>query len=129
MYLLKVVKDEETSSVLCGVDVVLVVNAGVPKRLDLSLLPRFGLSHDQWVIFVEGCVVLVERGRYPWLVLEGRIRKYEAGDFSSFRASKTNQETCLQEEFSNSLEVVVLRLANNWGEGLDGGFESGGDVG
>ena len=45
---------------LCGADAVLIVEADVPKRLELSLLPRFGLSCDQWVVFVEGGVVLVK---------------------------------------------------------------------
>ena len=54
VYLLKGVKDEETASVLGGADAVLVVKAGVPKRLELPLLPRFGLYGDQWVVFVKG---------------------------------------------------------------------------
>ena len=45
---------------LCGTDAVLIVKAGVPKRLELLFCPRFGLSRDQWVVFVEGGVVLVE---------------------------------------------------------------------
>ena len=114
---------------LRGADAVLVVKAGLPKRLELSLLPCFGISRDQWVIFVEGGVILVEQGRYPWLVLVCLIGKYEAGDFSRSQASKENQETCFQEYFLYSSEVIVLRLANDWGEGLDGGFKFGGDVG
>ena len=46
MYLLEGVKDEETASVICGADAVLVVKAGVPKRLELLLLPCFGVSRD-----------------------------------------------------------------------------------
>ena len=84
MYLLKGVKDEETASVLCGADGVLVVEACVPKRLDILLLPRFDISREKWVVFVKGVIILVERGRYPWLVLVCRVRKYKAGDFYSF---------------------------------------------
>ena len=47
VYLLKGVKGEDTESVLGGVDAVLVVKEGVPKRLDIPLIPRFGLSGDQ----------------------------------------------------------------------------------
>ena len=65
MYLLKGVKDEETESVLRGVDEVLVVEEGIPKRLELPLIPRFGLSCDRWFVFVKGGMVLVKRGRYP----------------------------------------------------------------
>ena len=65
MHFLEGVQDEDTASVLRGVDAVLIVEAGVPKSLELSLLPRVGLSCDQWVVFVEGRVVLVERDRYP----------------------------------------------------------------
>ena len=74
------------------------------------------------MIFFEGGVVLVERGRYPGLVLVGRVGKYEAGEFSIFRAGGANQETCLKEDFSYSSEVAILWLADYWGEGLDGGF-------
>ena len=95
MYLLKVTKDEDTASMLCGADVVLVVEAGVPNRLELPLLPRLGISPDLWVVFVEGGIVLAEKGRYPGLVLVGRFRKYEAGDFSRFRSGEADQETCL----------------------------------
>ena len=53
--------DEETAYVLGGAYAVLVIEAGVPKRLDLSLLPCFGLSSDCWVGFFEGGIVLVEQ--------------------------------------------------------------------
>ena len=46
VYLLEGAEDEETTSVLSGVDAVLIVEAGVPQRLELSLLPRFGVSCD-----------------------------------------------------------------------------------
>ena len=95
MYLLKVTKDEDTASMLRGADVVLVVEAGVPNRLELPLLPRLGISPDLWVVFVEGGIVLTEKGRYPRLVLVGRLRKYEAGDFSRFRSGEADQDTCL----------------------------------
>ena len=36
MDLLKVVEDEDPASILGGADVVLVINAGVPKRLEVS---------------------------------------------------------------------------------------------
>ena len=77
-------QDEKTESVLCGLDAVLVVEASVPKRLDLLLLPRFGLSHDRWVVLVEGGVILVKRDCHPGLILVGRVGKDEAGDFSVF---------------------------------------------
>ena len=54
MYLLKVTKDEDTASMLCGADAVLIVEAGAPKRLELLFLPNFGLSCDQWDVFVKG---------------------------------------------------------------------------
>ena len=114
---------------LRGADTVLVVKVGVPNRLEILLLPHFGLSRDRWVVFVEGGAVLVERGHYPWLVLVGCVGKYEASDFSSFRAGEANRETCLKEDLFYSSEVVVLWLANDWGKGLDGGFKFGGDVG
>ena len=60
------------------------VKAGVPKRLELLLLPRFGLSRDQWFVFVKRGIVLVKRFRHPWLVLVRHVREYEAGDFYSF---------------------------------------------
>ena len=129
MYFLEGMQDEKTASVLRGSYTVLVFKASVPKRLDLSLLPRFGLSRDQWVVLVEGGVVLVERDRHPGLILVGRVGKDEAGDFSCFRAGKENRETRMEEDLSYSSEVVVFGLANDWGEGLDGGFEFGGDVG
>ena len=114
---------------LCGADAVLIIKADVPKRLEHSLLTRFGISCYRGVVFVEGGVVLVEQDRYPGLGLVRRVRKYEAGDFSRFRAGEANLETYLKEHFLYSLEVVVLRLADNWGEGLDGGFVLGGHVG
>ena len=91
MYLLKGVYNEETAPMLCGADAVLIVEAGVPKRLELSFLPQFGLSRERWVIFVEGGFFLVERGHYPGLFLVGCVRKYEASDFSSFRAGRANR--------------------------------------
>ena len=69
---------------LRGADAGLIVKADVPKSLEISLPPRFVLSCDRWVVFVEGGVVLVERGCYHMLVLVGRVRKYEVGEFSSF---------------------------------------------
>ena len=114
---------------LCGADAVLIIKADVPKRLELLLLPRFGISCYRGVVFGEGGVVLVKRDCYPGLGLVRRVRKYEAGDFSRFRAGEANLETYLKEHFLYSLEVVVLRLADNWGEGLDGGFVLGGHVG
>ena len=90
VHFLEGVQDEETASVLCGSDAVFIVEAGVPKRLELLLLPRFGLSCDRWVVFFEGGVVLVGRDLHPGLVLVSRVGKYEAGDFSRFRAGKAN---------------------------------------
>ena len=107
----------------------MIVEVGVPKRLEIVLLPRFGLSCERWVVFVEGCVFLVKQGCYPRLVLVGRFRKYEANDFYRFRDGKANRETCLQEDFPYSSEAVVLWLANDWGEVLNGGIEFGGDIG
>ena len=60
MQFLKGVQDEDMASVLCGADFVLIIEEGVPKRLDLSLLSRFSLSSDQWVVFIEGGIALVE---------------------------------------------------------------------
>ena len=60
VYLLEDVKDEETAYILGGADAVFVVEVSVPKRLELPLLPRFGLSGDHLVVFVEGGIVLVE---------------------------------------------------------------------
>ena len=96
---------------LCGADAVLIIKADVPKRLELLLLPRFGISCYRGVVFGEGGVVLVKRDCYPGLGLVRRVRKYEAGDFSIFRAGEANLETCLKEHFLYSLEVVVLWLA------------------
>ena len=62
------------------------------------------------------------------MVIVGRVGKYKASDFSRFQAGEENQETCLKEDFLYSSEVVILRLADEWGEGLYGGFEFGGDV-
>ena len=129
MHFLEGLQDKDTASVLRGSYAVLIVEGVVPKRLELSLLPRFGLSRDRWVIFVEGGVVLVKRDRHPGLVLVSRVRKEEDDEFSSFRAGEANRETCLKEDLSYSLEVVVLWLDDDWGESLDGGFEFGGDVG
>ena len=63
VYPLKGVEDEETASVLGGADTVLVVVAGIPKRLELPLIPRFCLSDDRWVVFVKGGIVLAEQSR------------------------------------------------------------------
>ena len=76
VHFIKGVKDEETVSVLHGAYAVLIFEAGIPKRLEISLLPRFGLSRDRWVVFVKGVVVLIKQDRYPGLVLVGRVRKY-----------------------------------------------------
>ena len=84
MHFLGGVHDEKMSSVLSGLDAVLIVGVGVPKCPDLLLIPRFGLSRDRWVVFVEGGVVLVKRDLHPGLILVGRIRKDEAGGFSRF---------------------------------------------
>ena len=84
VHFLEGVQDEETKSVLRGVDAALIVKAGVPKRMDLSLLPRFGLSRDRWVVFIKGGVVLAEQDLHPRLVILSRVGKYEAGEFSSF---------------------------------------------
>ena len=43
---LKGVEDENTEFVLRGLDVVLVLEASVPKRLELLLLPHFGILCD-----------------------------------------------------------------------------------
>ena len=85
------VQDEKTASVLRGLNAVLIVKAGVPKRLELLLLPRFGLSRYRWVVFVEGGVILVEQDRHPGLILVGHVGKDKAGNFSRFRAGKTNR--------------------------------------
>ena len=84
MYLLEGVKDEETESVLGGADAVLFVKAGVPKLLELPLFPKFGLSGDGWVVFVEEGSILVKRSCYPRLILVGRVGEKKAGDFSGF---------------------------------------------
>ena len=60
MHFLEGTKDKKTASVLHGLDAVLVFEASVPKLLEILLLPRFGISRDQWVVLVEGGVVLVE---------------------------------------------------------------------
>ena len=103
MHLLEGVQDEKTASVFHGSDAVLVVEASVPKRLELSLLPRFGLSRDQWVVLVEGGVVLGKRDRHAGLILVGNVGKDEVDDFSSFRAGEANLETCLDEDLTDSL--------------------------
>ena len=89
------VEDEKKASVLRGSDAVLVFEASVPKRLELWLIPHFGISRDRWVLLVKGGVVLVERDRHPGLILVGCVRKDEAGDFYSFQAGEANRETCL----------------------------------
>ena len=88
--LLEVVENEEPTSVLCGADAVLVIEADVPERLEFLLFPRFGISGDRWIVFVEGCIVLVERCRYPRLILVGRIREDDSGDFSGFRTGEAD---------------------------------------
>ena len=84
MNFLEGVEDEKTASVLRGSDAVLVFEASVPKRLEILLLPRFGILRDRWVLLVEGVVVLVERDHHLGLILVGRVGRYEAGDFSYF---------------------------------------------
>ena len=111
VHFLKVVQDEKTASMLSGLDAVLVVEASVPKHLGLSLLPRFGLLRDRWAVLVKVGVVLVERDRHPGLILVGRVGKEEAGDFFRFQAFEANRETCLEEDLSESSEVVILGLA------------------
>ena len=90
MHFLERVQDEKTASMLCGSDAVLVFEASVTKRLELSLLPRFGILHDRWVVLVKGDVVLVKQDRHPGLILVCSVRKDKAGDFSRFRASEEN---------------------------------------
>ena len=63
------------------------------------------------------------------MILVSRVKKYEDGDFSSFRAGEANRETCLKEELSYSSEVIALWFAGDWGEDLDGVFEFSGNVG
>ena len=126
--LLEDVDNEEPASVLGGMDAVLVVKAGVPERLDFSLFPRFGVSDDQWIVFVEGIIVLVEQCRYPRLILVDHIRENKTGDFYGFRTGKADQETRLEEDFLDSSKVVVLWLADDWGESLNGGLGFGGYV-
>ena len=88
-------KNEETAYVIRGADAVLVVEAGVPKRLKLLLLQRFGRFCDRWVVFVKGGIVLIKRGHLPWLVLVSRVGKYEAGDFSIFEpARRVERHVC-----------------------------------
>ena len=128
VYLLKGVEDEETASVLGGVYTVLVIKVGVPKRLEFALFPHFGLSGDRWVICFEGGIVLVERSHYPQLIIVGRVMEYDTSDFDGFRTGEADRETRLEEDFSDSSEVVVLQLADNGGEGLDGGFVFGGNI-
>ena len=53
-------RDEEAASVLCGLDTVLIFKAGVPKYLEILLLPWFGLSREQCIIFVEGTVTFIK---------------------------------------------------------------------
>ena len=83
-------KDEEKASVLGGADEILVIKAGVPKRLEISLLPHFGLSGDCWVLFLKGGIVLVERCHYPRFVLVGRVGEYKAGKFAGFRTGEAD---------------------------------------
>ena len=59
MYLLEGVEDEETASVVGGTYVVLIVEAGFPKSLEFSLLPRFGIFGDRCIVLFEGSGVLV----------------------------------------------------------------------
>ena len=66
------VEDENTASVLHVAGAVLVFEASVPKRLEISLLPRFGILHDLWVVLIEGGVVLGERDCHHGLILLGR---------------------------------------------------------
>ena len=123
MYLLGVVEGEEMVSVLGGVDAVLVVEAGFPKRLGFSLLPRFGIFGDHLIIFVKGGIVLVRRCRYPWLIFVGRIGEDKASDFACFRTDEADRETRLEENVFDSSKVVVLWLADNGVEGLNVGFK------
>ena len=60
MHFLEGMQDEEAASVLRGLDAVLIFESGVPNRLELLLILRFGLSRDRLFIFVQGGVVLVE---------------------------------------------------------------------
>ena len=46
VHFLEGVQYEKKESVISGSDAVLVVEASVTKRLELSLLPRVGISHD-----------------------------------------------------------------------------------
>ena len=128
MCLLEGVEDEETASVLGGVYTVLVIKVGVPKRLEFALFPHFGLSGDRWVICFEGGIVLVERSHYPQLIIVGRVMEYDTSDFDGFRTGEADRETRLGEDFFDSLKVVVLWLAGNGSEGLDGSFEFCGNV-
>ena len=128
MYLFKGVEDEETASVLGGADTVLVVETDFPKRLEFLLIPRFGIFGDLWIIFIEGGVVLVEKLRHPWLIFLGCIGEDKASGFTCFRTGEADLETRLKEEFLDSSKVVVLWLANEGVEGLDGGFIFCGDV-
>ena len=59
MYLLEGVEDEETASGVGGTYAVLIVEAGFPKRMEFSLLPRFGIFGDRWIVLFEGSGVLV----------------------------------------------------------------------
>ena len=106
----------------------MVIEAGVTELLEFLLLPCFSFSGDQCIVFFEGGIILVKQCRYPRLILVGRIGEDEAGDFSGFRTGEADRETGLEEDFSDSSKVVVLCLAGDGGEGLDGSFEFGGDV-
>ena len=60
MDLLEGVEHEEPASMLGGADEVLVIKAGVPKRLEFSLLSRFGIFGCLRTVLVEGGIFLVE---------------------------------------------------------------------
>ena len=44
VHFLEGVQDEEMESMLCGANAVLIIKADVSKRLEILLLPSFGLS-------------------------------------------------------------------------------------
>ena len=85
---LKGAEDGDPKSVLGDADTVLIIEGGVKERLDFSLLPRFGISGDIWIIFIEGGIVLIEQCRYPRSILVGRIGEDEAGKFPGFQTGK-----------------------------------------
>ena len=84
MYLVEGVEDGKTASVLGGADKVLVFKAGVSKCLEFSLLPRFGIFGDHWIVSVKGSIVLIEQCHYPWSIFVGRIGEDETDDFACF---------------------------------------------